>query len=148
MSDIALETGVESTEDAGRKIEKSINDMDERELRHHCRSMEMICELQDDDIKILKRENERLYKKLDENRTDESYIEWQLSNAMRMMDIPVIDSYTLRDKARIIRQHLDDLEELDKSRDIAVFRVTVSLGILGCAFLVILLIAMIASVVA
>lgn len=107
------------------EIAKDIDAMGERELRHYCRSIEMIGKAQAETIKRQRDEIDEL--KSDKNRAWNTFYDLQnkqfsavksLDEACEMLGIFVLDDYTISDKASLVLQSMkSDGHEDDDSDD-------------------------------
>lgn len=146
---------VDSVIDRTREIAKDIDAMSERELRHHCRSIEMIGKAQAETIK-------RQRDKIDELKSDESMAWGKLhdlqdkqNSAMKILDeacemlgIPVLDGYTISDKANLVLRCMKSDGHEDDDADAKMMNAIMATCACACLFFILVGISIIVSAVA
>lgn len=146
---------VDPVVDSVDEIAKDIDAMSERELRHHCRSIEMIGKAQAETIKRQRDEIDKL--KSDESMAWNKFYDLQdkqysamkrLDEACEMLGIIVLDGYTISDKANLVLQSMKSDDYGDDDYDGKMAKAIMATCAYVCLFFIIVEISIIVSAVA
>lgn len=146
---------VDTVTDRVDDVAKDVDAMGERELRHYCRSIEMIgkaqaetIKRQRDEIDMLKRDEGEVWHKFYDLQDKQYSAVKSLNEACEMLGILVLDGYTISDKANLVLQSIRSGGYEDDDADGRMVTAIIATCACACLFFILVGISIIVTAVA